>query len=342
MTSRIGSSTLVTFAASAAILAQAAAAPASTAGRAASSATAGSLVYVSGGNVWRAGVDGSARRRLTRNGTRRDPYSPPSQADNGTIIAVRGRLLYRFARTGKLLGPAKPVAVGLQNEGPLHELPFSPALSPDATKVALTKVLLQGIYNPTTGVKGLNLLSVSIEYRNAATARKVGERHVAGDYMQSPSWIDNRRVLVFAPYNSFAPQVFVDTLGGVLQPWFGDQLDGESSFDRKLLDGGELTRTGDKLALIRGTNVEGDWRGATVQIYAVRGMGAAPEAVCTIQPLRGGPLGRATWSPDGRTLAWSDGAGIWSSPVELGAANCGLAPKLIVAGGASPDWGPAR
>ena len=328
--------------ASAVVLAQAAASPSTHGGVGARRATGGSIVYVSGGNVWRAGADGSARRRLTRNGTRRDPYSPPSQADNGTIVAVRGTMLYRFARTGKLLGRPKPVAAGLQNEGPLHELAFAPALSPDATKIALTKVLLQGAYNPTTGVSGLNLLAVNIEYRNSVTARKVGERHVPGDYIQSPSWIDNRRVLVFAPYNSFAPQVFVDTPGGALQPWFADQLDGESSFDRKLLDEGELTRGGDKLAVIRGTNVEGDWRGASVQIYAVHGFGSQPDAVCAIQPLRGGPLGRPTWSPDGRSLAWSDGAGIWTSPVDLGAQRCGLTPKLIVAGGASPDWGPAR
>ena len=159
--------------------------------------------------------------------------------------------------------------------------------------------------------------------------------------MQSASWIDNRRVLVFAPQTSFSPQVFVDTLGRPLQPWFGDQLEGDSSFDGKLLDEGELTRTGDKLALIRGTNLEGNWRGASVQIYAVHGVGSPPDAVCASQPLRGGPLGRPGWSADGRAIAWSD-AGISSSSVDLSRAGCGLAPKLVVAGGASPDWGPAR
>jgi hypothetical protein len=339
MRNRLGKLTLAAAAAVCALAQAAVGAPNHVEG---SRATTGSVVYVSAGNLWRAAADGSARRRLTRNGTRRDPYSPPSQADNGTIVAVRGTMLYRFARTGKAVGRPKAVASGLHNQGSLHELPFSPAISPNATKVAMTKVLLQGIYNPTTGVGGLNILAVSIEYRNTVTARKVGERHVAGDYLQSPSWIDNQRVLLFSPYNSFAPQVFVDTAGGALQPWFADQLDGDSSFDRKLVDQGELTRAGDKLAVIRGTNVEGDWRGASIQIYAVHGLGTAPAAVCAIQPLRGGPLGRPSWSPDGRMLAWSDSAGIWSSPVDVGASGCGVAPKLIVPGGASPDWGPAR
>jgi len=320
----------------------AAAAPEGAAAVHATQASSGSLVYVSGGNLWRARADASGRRRLTRNGTARNPYSPPSQADNGTIVAVRGALLYRLGPSGRLLRRPAKVAAGLSNPGSLHELPFSPALSPDGRRVALTKVLLQGIYDTSTGTRGLNLLAVTVEYRNAISGAKLAERHVAGDYMQSPSWIDNRRLLVFAPYNSFAPQVFVDTPGGTLQPWFGDQLDGDSSFDRKFLDEGELSRSADALALIRGSNVEGDWRGATIQIYSVQGVSTAPVATCSIRPLRGGPLGRPTWSPDGSSLAWSDAGGIWSSPVDLGAAGCGLAPKLVLAGGASPDWGPAR
>jgi hypothetical protein len=320
----------------------AAAMPSRAAGSAAEHAASGSLVYTQGGNVWRARADGSGRRRLTRDGTRRNPYSPPTQANNGTIVTVRGPSLYRIARTGRLLRRPMKVAVGLRNEGPLHELPFSPSVSPDGKKVALTKALLQGVYDPKTGTSGLNLLSVTVEYRNALSGAKLAERHVPGDYMQSPSWIDNRRLLVFAPYNSFAPQVFVDTPGGSLQPWFDDRLDGDSSFDRKFLDEGELTRAGDKLALIRGTNVDGDWRNATIQIYAAHGFSAPPAAACSIRPLRGGPLGHPTWSPDGSSLAWSDGGGIWSSRVDLAASGCGLTPKLIVPGGVSPVWGPAR
>jgi hypothetical protein len=319
-----------------------AAMPERAAHRAAAAATSGSLVYVRGGNLWRARADGSGRRRLTRNGTSRNPYSPPSQANNGTIVAVRGPSLYRIARTGRLLRPPMKVAAGLRNEGPLHELPFSPAISPDGRRVALTKVLLQGVYDSKTGTSGLNLLAVTVEYRSAVSGAKLGERHVPGDYIQSPSWIDNRRLLVFEPYNSFAPQVFIETPGGNLQPWFDDRLDGDSSFDRKLLDEGELARAGDKLALIRGTNVENDWRNAMIEIYSVHGLSTPPTAVCAIRPLRGGPLGHPTWSPDGHSLAWSDRAGIWSSPVDLAADSCGLAPKLIVPGGVSPDWGPTR
>jgi hypothetical protein len=329
-------------AATTALSAPAAAMPTRAGDGAAVHAVSGSLVYVQGGNVWRVRANGSGRRRLTRNGTRRNPYSPPTQANNGTILAVRDTSLYRMAPSGRQLHRPVRVSAGLRNEGPLHELALSPAVSPDGKKVALTKALLQGVYDSRTGTNGLNLLSVTVEYRNALSGAKLAERHVPGDYMQSPSWIDNRRLLVFAPYNSFAPQVFVDTPGGSLQPWFDDQLDGDSSFDRKFLDEGELSRAGDKLALIRGTNVDGDWRNATIQIYAVHGLSAPPTAACSIRPLRGGPLGHPSWSPDGSALAWSDGGGIWSSPVDLATSGCGLAPKLVVPGGIAPDWGPAR
>lgn len=299
-----------------------------------------SIVFARGGNVWSAAPDGSRQRRVTRNGTAANPYTSPTQADNGTIVALRGTKIYRLNRKGRVLGRPRVVATGLRNAGPLHELALGPAVSPDGKKVALTKATLQGAYDPHTGVKGMNLLAVTTEYRSALTGSKLAERHEPGTYLQSPSWIDNRRLLVFAPYSSYSPQLFVDTLGGGLQGWFADDLDGSEPFDRKLLDEGELTRAGDKLALIRGTNVEGDWAGAALTVYPVSGFSTAPRAICSL-PVTNGPLAKPTWSPDGRTLAWSNRSGVWASAVDLTAPGCGLSPRLVIRGGTTADWGPA-
>ena len=200
---------------------------------AASAAPTGSIVYAKGGNVYRANGDGTNQRRLTRDGRRSHPYKHPTQADSGTVVAIRDdRTLYRLTRRGKRLGRPHKVATGLRNPGSLHDLAFSPAVSPNGREVALSNTLLQGIYDPSTGVRGLNLLAVTIEYRSARSGRRVGEIHIPGDYLESPSWIDDRHVLFFAPLVSYSTQVDVDTRGGEMRSWFADELGGDPGFDR--------------------------------------------------------------------------------------------------------------
>jgi hypothetical protein len=50
-----------------------------------------------------------------------------------------------------------------------------------------------------------------------------------------------------------------------------------------------------------------------------------------------------TWAPDGAALAWTEGDGIWTTPVgALDSADCSwAAPRLTIPGGSQPDWGPA-
>lgn len=310
---------------------------------AAPAAPGGSIVYTKAGNVYRAHGDGSGARRLTRDGKRSRPYEHATQADNGIFIAIRDdTTLSRFSRKGKRLGRARRVATGLRNSGSLHDLAFAPALSPSGKEVALQNTLLQGIYDPSTDTHGMNIVGIVVQYRRASTGKKISEREIPGDYLESPSWVDNSHVLIFRPLASFVEQVLVDTRGGDLQPWFSDELGGEPAFDRQPLDAGELTRAGDKLALIRGTNLATDWSGSTIQIFVTSGFDRMPAAGCTITHSGVGPFAKPTWSPDGSTLAWSDSQGIWTSPVNTAVDGCGLAPKLTVRGGSTPDWGPAR
>jgi hypothetical protein len=56
---------------------------------AAAPAAAHSLVFIKDSNVWLANADGSGQYQVTLDGTSGSPYSSASQADDGTIVALR-------------------------------------------------------------------------------------------------------------------------------------------------------------------------------------------------------------------------------------------------------------
>jgi hypothetical protein len=56
---------------------------------------ADSIVFVKDGDVWLANPDGSGQYQVTLDGTPNDPHESPSQADDGTIVAIRGNLVAR-------------------------------------------------------------------------------------------------------------------------------------------------------------------------------------------------------------------------------------------------------
>src|SRR3954464_7377313 len=66
-------------------------------------AAADSLVYVKNADVWAARPDGTGAVRITADGRANDRYGYPTQADDGTVLAVRGNRFYRFDRTGRRL-----------------------------------------------------------------------------------------------------------------------------------------------------------------------------------------------------------------------------------------------
>jgi hypothetical protein len=67
---------------------------------AASPAAADSILFVRDGNVWISTPDGTTERPLTAGGG----FSSPSMADDGTIVALRGRSFVRLRPDGAAIG----------------------------------------------------------------------------------------------------------------------------------------------------------------------------------------------------------------------------------------------
>src|SRR4051794_39626584 len=59
-------------------------------------AHADSIVYVKDGNVWLTSPDGAKQYQVTADGG----YDSPSQADDGTIVALRAKQFIRMDRSG--------------------------------------------------------------------------------------------------------------------------------------------------------------------------------------------------------------------------------------------------
>ena len=86
-------------------------------------AAADSLTFIKGHNVWLANPDGSGQYQVTLDGTAGAPYESPSQADNGTVVALREApgertRIYRMTQSGGLLNA--PINTPAPGTGAMH------------------------------------------------------------------------------------------------------------------------------------------------------------------------------------------------------------------------------
>jgi hypothetical protein len=263
-------------------------------------AFADSIVYEKGGNVWLTNPDGTGQRQVTTSGG----YSKPTQADDGTIVAVKNNLLQRMNRSGRLLN----LAGSDSGSGPL-----TPVFQPSGSLVAYN-------YNNTgPSVPGLH---TTLSY---STRQTTHDEIFELSGRSNPSWIGDDKLLMFARSSTTTDDTLIYTVGVAgTQKWYEDpQLS---------LAGGEIDASQTRFAATDG---------AVIRLYQLN---APPPAIaveprCDLT----GPTGsffRPTWSPDGRSLAWQEDDGIWAGPVDL--TNCSATnASLLIPGGKAPDWGPA-
>jgi hypothetical protein len=316
----------------------------------ATAARADSIVYVKDHNVWLAEEDGSGQYQVTLDGTASDPYESPSQADDGTIIAIRGsgsdEKLYLMAQNGSLLAtpfePAVEFSLGL----------FDAAISPDGERVAYW-----------TGFFGNSSCDLGSSGTTACYGTYMspsdGPADIGGHSgVSDPHWVSDTRIMTTV--TGFAYLQDAGTTGGT--QWFTD-IDTLGTV--KSFYDGEAAPTGDRLALVEDNSSGTPSQADTIHFWRTNGDPAngTPSSVpdpaptpCGLQ----GPTGRfadPTWAEDGGLIAWEEddgdpatapttGQGIWtmtvgSWPPPIDCSGTFGTPELVIPGGTAPDIGPA-
>jgi hypothetical protein len=291
----------------------------------AASASADSLVFIRDNNVWLANADGTNQYQVTLDGTPTSPYSSPSQADDGTIVALRtpagGRpQIWRMHQNGGLVNP--PINTPAPGTGALDA-----RVSPDGQLVAYWFVT-QVMPFPCLYCIELSTRVLISHVDQFTNPDDVGTPHTGSH----PSWMSNDTLLLS---NSNATQWYYSLGTPEAAQWWGDSDNCGCTSVVGLTDG-VVSRNGQRIAVVRGDSNE------TIWLYKTNG---APPAVPTPECAFTGPNGHfqnPTWSSDAGTLAWQEDDGVWSAQIPS-ITSCGSIsqPRLIVAGATEPSFGPA-
>ena len=296
---------------------------------AATAAHANSIVYLKSGNVWLSSPDASQQYQLTFDGG----WDSPSEADDGTIMAVKGGQTYRFTAAGQLLGA--PVPTIFHNANPSTNTgPAGARISPDATKQAYWGQSYTSYEDYSCGCV---LFRWEAYMRWGASDQFNEPNQTKGQQLYGePAWIDNNTLMVSNVGSVFGDEVATYTIGGgdnSLTQWFSDP---DSSV--KELQFGTVTRQGDKLAFVASTQAAQD------QIRFYQSSGPAPSAptpMCAITGPPGGQFSYTSFAPDGMQIAWQESDGIHVGSVGP-LSDCGsITDRLTLPGGTQPFFGAA-
>jgi hypothetical protein len=289
-----------------------------------SAASADSLAFTKDHDVWLANPDGTGVYRVTTDGTAVLPYRSPSQADDGTIVAGHGREIVRMRQNGEIITRFEPAPTKDSTGAPIDEVPQDVAVSPDGSRIAFTYVRPSCPVAASCGVRQVLMYSRADRRTPVSVYGQQTNR-------RNPSWVGNDRILLFGGAGA---QVSLDAPGGGDDDavhWFDDDA-------REDLDDGELSRQGDRLAVLRsyGSNLH-------LAILHVDSVGGAVQPACFSGT--DATLASPSWSPDGGSLAFADAAGIEVLPlstVTAGVCAAAASSRVVIPGGAEPDWGPAN
>jgi len=316
-------------------------------GMATSSASADSIVYARDGDLYLASPDGSKGYRLTTDGG----YSSPSQADDGTIGAVRDRQLVRLDRSGRKLGA--PVAVvGSDRANRAVAGPYEARLSPDGRRFAYWFFVETSWSDYRHGIEWTDVGShTAWTYSDRFTDPESEGEYQKG--MTQAEWLTNDRLVgtegfwmnmwtwkldAAKGYGGYSAQYWFglqdppDEWGVPAYHWYDDPALSPDGTKLAMTDGSDDHAL--KLAAVQGPVYEGDPPYDNDYLHGETAF-ARPEIVCS-----GGSAVNPSWSGDSRKLAYGapDGVHVMSIP----SLDCGaVTDALIAPGGTEPAFGRA-
>ena len=292
-------------------------------------ASAASIAFIKGGNVWLVAPDGTGQRQVTTG----SGWDSASQADSGAMLAERGTQLFRLDRNGNQLVPA--IDTSFTGAPATWAGPVSPVISPDGVNQAYGGMMTDsGVYDYNCRC-WVYTHTFSTWWGSATTYSQPNQTLGQEDYVD-PAWIDSSHLLLTST-GILIDQVATYTLGGgdnSLTQWFSDPDPNVNG-----LSAGAITRAQDKLAFV--ANVQGGV-GNEIRIYTTNGPPPnVPTDVCNIGPNNFQSI-RVSFSPDGQSLVYDAPDGIHLVSL-AGLPSCtGLGDRLIIPGGSLPYFGPTN
>ncbi len=321
-------------------------------GVAAATAHADSVVYAKQGNLFLTSPDGAKGYQLTFDGG----YSSPSQADNGTIGAIRNRQLVRMDRSGHLLNaPIDAMGSDAAHFGIAG--PYEARISPDATRFAYWFFVQTSWSDYYNNVEWIDTGS----YGAWTYADHFTDPSSEGEFdrgLTQPEWISNDRVV---GTQGFWMNIWTWKLGthgqDSSQYWFGLSDPYDPVWDvtpAHWYDDPALSHDQTKLAMTGSASEGTDTSVYVLQTHGPAWVGeppydndylngvspvAAPEIRCHLDA--GGDVVNPSWSRDGNTLAFGAPNGVYAMNVPSSFDCTQMTAHLIAAGGTDPAFGPA-